>query len=85
MSLTEKGRLHLVYMVIFSASALISLLTFSILNVSAVRYREGYIRGQEDLIHDIETQAIKTDKYILETENLIYTLELINSATITKP
>lgn len=85
MSLTEKRKLHLIYMVMFSASILISLLTFSLLNVSASRYREGYIEGQEDLIHEIESQAIKTDRYILETENLIYTLELINSATITKP
>lgn len=72
-------------LLMLTSTVLIAVTTFFMLNLTQRSYVEGYISGQEDVLAEIEAQILRTDKYILETENLIYTLEQIDNATITKP
>lgn len=83
--LTIERRHLLTILLTLTSTILIAVATFFVLNLTHKSYVEGYVRGQEDILREIEAQILKTDHYILETENLIYTLEQIDNATITKP
>ena len=81
----SNGYTTFTYALMLTSTVVAAFLTFYLLSFSTESFAEGYNKGQEDILEEIEAQILRTDKYILETENLIYTLEQIDNATIVKP